>query len=159
MGSVTRQHLYKFFIKRETSGKPTLRKKPTDSWTLDKSVKMVYYHQLSVIFVRVWRCVVYGTLGYWGHTSSYCVRGEAYLFAMCLQQQYDFLVISAVYVVDGMIVILCVSTLLFYSLEFGIHPFSAVKPDCSFVWFEIVHEILLYYLWRTKYWSGKINFY
>ena len=43
---------------------------------------------------------------------------EAFLFAMCLQQQYDFLVISAVYIVDGMIVVLCVSTLLFYSLEY-----------------------------------------
>ena len=38
---------------------------------------------------------------------------EAFLFAMCLQQQYDFLVISAVYTLDGMIIVLCVSTLLF----------------------------------------------
>jgi hypothetical protein len=38
---------------------------------------------------------------------------EALLFAMCLQQQYDFLVISAVYTLDGMIIVLCVSTLLF----------------------------------------------
>jgi hypothetical protein len=36
-------------IKREISGKPTSRKKTTDSWALDKSVRMVYYHQLSVI--------------------------------------------------------------------------------------------------------------
>ena len=38
---------------------------------------------------------------------------EAFLFAMCLQQQYDFLVISAVYTLDGMIIVLFVSTLLF----------------------------------------------
>jgi len=38
---------------------------------------------------------------------------EAFLFAMCLQQQYDFLVISAVYTLGGMIIVLCVSTLLF----------------------------------------------
>ncbi len=44
------------------------------------------------------------------HFMSVC---EAFLFAMCLQQQYDFLVISAVYTLDGMIIVLCVSTLLF----------------------------------------------
>ncbi len=43
---------------------------------------------------------------------------EAFLFAMCLHQQYDILVISAVYIVDGMIIVLCVSTLLVYSLEY-----------------------------------------
>jgi hypothetical protein len=36
-------------IKREISGKPMLMKKPADSWALDKSVRMVYYHRLSVI--------------------------------------------------------------------------------------------------------------
>ena len=41
---------------------------------------------------------------------------EAFLFAMCLQQQYDFLVISAFYTLDGMIIVLCVSTLLFSTL-------------------------------------------
>ena len=41
-------------IKRETSGKPMfLGKKTADSWALDKSVRMVYYHQLSIIVVRV----------------------------------------------------------------------------------------------------------
>ena len=38
---------------------------------------------------------------------------EAFLFAMCLQQQYDFLAISAVHTLDGMIIVLFVSTLLF----------------------------------------------
>ncbi len=46
--------------------------------------------------------------------------------AMCLQQQYDFLVISAVYIVDGMVVLLCVSTQLFYSV--GINPISRCEP-------------------------------
>jgi hypothetical protein len=53
---------------------------------------------------------------------------EAFLFAMCLQQQYDFLVISAVYIVVGMIIVVSVSTLLF--LLSGIYPFSAVNPGC-----------------------------
>jgi hypothetical protein len=43
---------------------------------------------------------------------------EAFLFAMCLQQQYDFLVISAMYIVDGIIIVICVLTLLVYSLEY-----------------------------------------
>jgi len=38
---------------------------------------------------------------------------EAFLFALCLQQQYDFQVIPAVYTLDGMIIVLFVSTLLF----------------------------------------------
>ena len=42
-------------IKRETSGKPIFRKKTADSWALDKSVRMVYYHRVSVI-LRVWSC-------------------------------------------------------------------------------------------------------
>ncbi len=44
-------------IKREISGKPLFRKKTADSWALDKSVRMVYYHQVSVI-LRGRRCVV-----------------------------------------------------------------------------------------------------
>ena len=42
-------------IKREISGKPFLRKKTADSWALDKSVRMVYYHRVGVI-LRVRRC-------------------------------------------------------------------------------------------------------
>ena len=55
---------------------------------------------------------------------------EAFLFATCLQQQYDFLVISAIYIVVGMIIILSVLTLLF--LLSGIYPFSAVNSGCFF---------------------------
>ncbi len=46
-------------IKRETSGKHLLRKKKLLSfWALAISVRMVHYHQLSVIFVREWRCFI-----------------------------------------------------------------------------------------------------
>jgi len=42
-------------IKRETSGKPLVKEKNLlGSWAPDKSVRMVYYHLSSVIFVRVW---------------------------------------------------------------------------------------------------------
>ncbi len=33
------------------------KKKPAEFLGLDKSVRMVYCHQLCVIFVSVWRCV------------------------------------------------------------------------------------------------------
>ena len=53
---------------------------------------------------------------------------KAFLFAMCLQQQYDFLVISAAYIVDSMIITVSVLTLLL--LLSGIYPFSTVNPGC-----------------------------
>jgi hypothetical protein len=46
-------------IKCETSGRPLIRKKNLLSfWALAISVRMVHYHQLSVLFVRVWRCFI-----------------------------------------------------------------------------------------------------
>jgi len=56
------------------------------------------------------------------HLDIECLSHFAFIFAMCLQQHYDFLVISAVYILDGMIIVLCVSTLLFYSLEYSHFP-------------------------------------
>jgi hypothetical protein len=34
-----------------------LRKNLLKSWALDISVRIVYYHQLSIIFMTVWECV------------------------------------------------------------------------------------------------------
>jgi hypothetical protein len=45
-------------IKCETCGKPSIRGKPVEFFALDISVRMVYYHQLSVIFMRLWRCFI-----------------------------------------------------------------------------------------------------
>jgi hypothetical protein len=45
-------------ITRETRRKPSIRKYLLSCWALDISVRMVYYHQLSVMFVRVWRCFI-----------------------------------------------------------------------------------------------------
>ena len=51
---------------------------------------------------------------------------EAFVYAMCLQQQYDFLVISAIFIVDGMtITFMCVDTNVLLSV---IYPFSALNP-------------------------------
>jgi hypothetical protein len=45
-------------IKHETSRKPLIRKNLLSFGALAISVRMVHYHQLSVIFVRVWRCFI-----------------------------------------------------------------------------------------------------
>jgi hypothetical protein len=45
-------------IKCETSGKSLIRKNLLSSWALDISVRIVYYHQLIIVFVRVWRCLI-----------------------------------------------------------------------------------------------------
>ncbi len=45
-------------IKGETSGKPSIKKDLLSYWALDISVRMVHYHQLSVMFVRVWSCFI-----------------------------------------------------------------------------------------------------
>jgi hypothetical protein len=50
-----------------------------------------------------------------------------------LYQQYDYFRRLLFWFVDGKFIVLCVSTLLFYSLE--LYPFSALNPDCPFVWF------------------------
>jgi hypothetical protein len=42
-------------FKRETSRKPSIRKNLLSYWALDISVRMVHYHQLSVMFVKVWK--------------------------------------------------------------------------------------------------------
>ena len=47
-------------IKRETSRKPLLRKKNLlSSWALDKHVRMVYYYQSSIIYLREYGDVVW----------------------------------------------------------------------------------------------------
>jgi hypothetical protein len=45
-------------IKLETRRKPSIRKNLLSYWALYISVKMVYHHQLSIMFVRVWRCFI-----------------------------------------------------------------------------------------------------
>jgi hypothetical protein len=48
-------------IKRETSGKPSLRKNLLSSWALDNHARtrMVYYHQSSVMYLREYGDVFY----------------------------------------------------------------------------------------------------
>jgi hypothetical protein len=63
-------------IKRETSGKPSIRENLLSYWALDISVRVVYYHQLSVIFVKVWRCFIRIVRSY----LRYCILALSILF-------------------------------------------------------------------------------
>ncbi len=63
-------------IKRKTSGKPLIRKTLLSYWALDISVRMVYYHQLSVMFVRRWRCFIRIVRLY----LRYCILALSLLF-------------------------------------------------------------------------------
>jgi hypothetical protein len=45
-------------------------------WALDISVRMVFYHQLSVMFVRVWRCFIRIVMLY----LRYCFLALSILF-------------------------------------------------------------------------------
>jgi hypothetical protein len=63
-------------IKRETSRKPLIRENLLSYWALDISVRMVYYHQLSVMLVRVWRCLIRIVRLYLG----YCILALSILF-------------------------------------------------------------------------------
>ena len=54
-------------------------------------------------------------------------------------------VISAVFhfYLDGKVIVVKFDTIVYYSLAYN--HFSALNPDSSFVWSEIVHDILVYY--------------
>jgi len=88
---------------------------------------MVYYHLSSVIFVRVWRCSL---LYIWILRACLLCPYFKYCFVIDVCTNSMFTLDS--WVVDGKFIVLCVSTLFLLS---GIYPFSAVNPDCSFVWY------------------------
>jgi hypothetical protein len=91
-------------IKRETSRKPSIRKNLLSYWALDISVKMVYYHQLSVMFVRVWRCFIRILRLY----LTYCILALSLLFCYGIVIVY---IISVYFVSDGKLHrLLCVDT-------------------------------------------------
>jgi hypothetical protein len=90
-------------IKRETSKKPSIRENLLSYWALDISVRIVYYHQLSVMFVRVWRCFIMIVRSY----LRYCILALSILFCygICDSLIYFILLVTVNFVV------LCVSTL------------------------------------------------
>jgi hypothetical protein len=81
--------------------------------------------------VRVWRCIL-RTFRFWGCASYYILLWSIVVFAF-LYQQYDYFRLLLFWFVDGKFIVLCVSTLLCYSLEY-IH-FPLWTLICSFVWF------------------------
>jgi hypothetical protein len=93
-------------IKHETSKKPLIREYLLSYWALDISVGMVYYHQLSVMFVRVWRCVIRIVRLY----LRYCILALSILFCYGIWDNLIY-IISVYFLVMVNFIILCVSTL------------------------------------------------
>ncbi len=120
-------------IQRETSGKSSIREKPVELLSTGNSVKIVYYHQLSVMFVRVWRC-------FFGIVRSYlryCILALSNLFCYGICDSIIY-VISVYFVNDGKLhCLMCVNT---HSLNWIHFPLWTLID--SFVWIGIVHGIL-----------------
>ncbi len=102
-------------------------------WALDISVRMDYYHQLSVMFVRVWRCFIRIVRSY----LRYCILALSILFCYDICDSLIY-IISVYFVSDGKLYrLMCVDT---HSLNW-IHFLLWTLID-SFVWIGIVHGIL-----------------
>ncbi len=108
--------------------------------TLDKSVRMVYYHFSSVLFGRVWRCSL---LYIWIMRACLLCPYVKYYFTIdvCTNSVFT-LDIFVVWDVDGKFIVLCVSKLLFYSLQY-IH-FTLWTLIVHSYDFETVHDISSY---------------
>jgi hypothetical protein len=65
-------------------------------WALDISVRMVYYHQLSAMFVRVWRCFLRIVRLY----LRYCILSLSILFCYGICDSLIY-IISVYFVGDG----------------------------------------------------------
>jgi hypothetical protein len=96
-------------------------------WALDKSVRMFYYHLSSIMFVRVWRCSL---LYIWIMRACLLCPYVKH----CFLNSMFTLDIFVVWCVDGKFIVLCVSTLIFYFLEY-IHFLLWTLIDHSYdVW-------------------------
>jgi hypothetical protein len=65
-------------------------------WELDISVRMVYHHQLSVMFMRVWRCFIRIVRSY----LRYCILALSILFCYDICDSIIY-IISVYFVSDG----------------------------------------------------------
>ncbi len=102
-------------------------------WALDISVRMVYYHQLSLMFVRVWRCFIRIVRLY----IRYCILALRNLFCYGICGSLIY-IISVCFVSDGKLhCLMCVET---HSLNWIHFPLWTLID--SFVWIGIVHGIL-----------------
>ena len=89
---------------------------------------MVHYHQLSVIFVRVWRCFIRIMRSY----LRYCILAQAFLFCYGICDSLNCLFVTVNFIV------LCLLTLtLWIEFSFRIEPWLIHS-----LWIGIVHGIL-----------------
>jgi hypothetical protein len=82
-------------IKRETSRKSSIRENLLSYWALDISVRMVYCLQLSVLCVKVWRCIIRIVRLY----LRYCILALSILF--CYGICDSLIYIKSVYFVSN----------------------------------------------------------
>ncbi len=131
-------------IKHETSGKPSIRENLLSYWALDISVRMVYHHQLSVNFVRVWRCFTRIVRSY----LRYCILPLSILFCYGICESLIY-IMSVCFVSDGKLhSLICVET---HSLNWIHFPLLTLVD--SFVWIGIVHGILVdISVWYHRIW-------
>ncbi len=136
--------------------KLSIRENLPSSWALDISVRMVYYHQLSVIFMRVWRCFIRIARSY----LRYCILALSILFCYGICDSIIYIISVITYIFsDGKIhCFMCVDT---YSLNWIHCPLWTLID--SFVWIGIVHGILFdicrwyHHIWCILYTSKVIK--
>ena len=123
MAHVTHPHVwsYQAWNQRKTLGR---EKNLLSSWALDKSVRMVYYHLSSVIFVRVWRCSL---LYIW--IMRACLLCPYFKYCFVIDVCTNSMFTLDIWVVDGKFIVF-VCRHYFYSLEY-IH---------FLLWTQIVHS-------------------
>ncbi len=121
-------------FKSETSRKSSIGENLLSSWALDINVRMLYYHQWSIMFVKVWRCFIRIVRLY----LRYCIPALSILFCYGICDSIIY-IISVYIFIDGKVHhLICVDT---HSLSW-IHFLLWTLID-SFVWIGIVHGILL----------------
>ncbi len=102
-------------------------------WALDISVRMVHFHQLSIMFVRVWRCFIRIVR----LLIRYCILALRILFCYSICDSFIY-IISVYSVSEGKLHhFVCVDT---PSLNWIYFPLWTLID--SFVWIRIVHGIL-----------------
>ncbi len=104
------------------------------SWVLVISARMVYYHQSSVMFMRVWRCFIRIVRLY----LRYCILAVSILFCYGICDSIICIISVLIFLVTVKFIVLCVSTLSLW-IEFIFLLWILID---SFVWIAIVHSIL-----------------
>ena len=114
-----------------------LEKNLLSSWELDRSVRMVYYHQSSVLIVRVWICSLWDNEG----VPLIIYLWRFYFAIGVFRQQYDFFSHFCCLIYRRKVIVLCASTL-FCSLWnisiFHCEPWLFIRMNWYSPWYLIV---------------------